>query len=256
MRVTFSDAYDDIAAGSAKARSYVAWWRAKYSTIAPAVEAFVHERLFAISSAEVLAKHAEGSHALGEIERHRQLREVEDTRMPDTAMQDVFHRFVEERGLPTWQEFHDYLLEADIKPLILTPWWNDLRAKVARYSEERVRDALHWRIGRMYYSNMREVHFLARVRELRGIQLRYHIFADVRLRTDFWIDNHNVSVFLSNPEYRGASRTRKQIAKERLDDHKPPLIFHEVEFPNRYDRGELYVVDDTAIEALADALDS
>lgn len=98
---------------------------------------------------------------------------------------------------------------------------------------------------------MRELDFLARMRERHDIYLRYHIFADVRLRTDFWVKNHNFSVFLSNLRYRAGTISRKQKAEEFLRDSKPPFLFHEVEFLNRYDRGELYRVSDLEVDRLA-----
>ena len=106
----------------------------------------------------------------------------------------------------------------------------------------------------MYYSNMREIDFLARMREQHAVRLKYHVFADVRLRTDFWVGDDNISVFLSNSHYRGKGKSRKESAEELLRDRARPMRFHEVEFPNRYDHGELYRVSDEQIDSLAQSL--
>lgn len=252
MRVTFDDAYREIASGSSKAGSWVGWWRSSFAAIVEQVQSFVHEQLFNISSDEVAAVLARSEHALGDVEKERQIRVVEDTRMPPTAMQDMFHRFVEQNSaVPTWDDFREFLLAPAQKALLITPWWQTLRPLLREYDRDRVRDALRWRIARMYYSNMREVDFLARMRERHDIWLKYHIFADVRLRTDFWIGNHNVSVFLSNSTYRGRGKTRKEKAEELLGDRRPAFQFHEVEFPNLYERGTLYRVSNERIDELA-----
>lgn len=252
MRVTFQDMYEDLVHGSERARSYVEWWRGHFASIRNDVEAFASEKLFSVTSADVSAVLKRGTHALGEIEKERELSEVEDSHMPPTAMQDLFHRFIEREGsLPTWEEFRSFLLEPEQKPLIIGPWWSGLKESVQKYDREHVRDAMHWRVARMYYSNLREVDFLARMRERHDISLKYHIFADVRLRADFWFGKHIVSVFLSNRRYRGQGDTRKHKAEEKLGDHVPPLTFNDVEFPNRYARGELYRVSDEEIDRVA-----
>lgn len=121
------------------------------------------------------------------------------------------------------------------KLLLLDPWWSELRLKLQRegYGKDdlpRIGDAIQWRLGRMYYSNLREIDMLARMREQHDVHLKYHIFADVRLRTDFWIDDVSVSVFLSNVTYRGGGVSRKNKAADFLSDAKPPFRFYELEF--------------------------
>lgn len=252
MRVTFADAYHEIAEPSIKARALLTWWRRKYASIVPAVESFVHEKLFEISSADVQATLDRGTHALGDIRKESELKVVEDLPMPPTAVQDLFHLFLETRGaLPTWPEFRDFLHDPRQKKLFLDPWWQVLRPRLRGYSRERVGDAIQWRLGRMYYSNLREIDMLARMREQHDLNLKYHILADVRLRTDFWIDDANISVFLSNERYRGNRKTRKNKAEDLLADRRPPARFFEIEFPNQYDFGKLYRVSDDDLKLLA-----
>ena len=252
--MTFQDAYDEIADGSLNAEAEYKKWRQNFAAIAPNVENFVHEKLFEISSADVAAALARGTHALGDVDNDRQLPEVEKTRMPKTAIQDLFHKCVETRGVPSWEEFQSFLREPAQKELLLAPWWRDIKVKVKQYPPDRVKDAIQLRIGRMYYSNMREIDFLARMREGPKVSLKYHVFADVRLRTDFWIGNNNISVFLSNSSWRGQGISQKTKAEELLNDSKKPFKFHEIEFPNLRERGKLYRVSDAAIEKLANGL--
>ena len=174
--------------------------------------------------------------------------------MPLLSIQDIFHKYLEERGIPTWQEFRAHLLEKDMQNVFLKPWWATLVSELDAYDNDHIKDAITWRVGCMYYSAMRELHFISRMRERHGIQLKYHIFADVRLRTDFWIDTNNISLFLSNSSYRSGKKTRKKTAKDILSDRNPKLYFHEVEFSNQYDRGNLYMINDKEIDKLADAL--
>lgn len=119
MRVTFDDAYQAIAGRSASARGWVNWWRKKqdFRSVVSFVKSFVHEHLFTISSSTVESVLEESGHALGDIHRREQMQEVEDLRLPPMAVQDLFHSYLESRrALPTWANFHDYLLEKDVRP--------------------------------------------------------------------------------------------------------------------------------------------
>jgi len=169
------------------------------------------------------------------------------------AVQDLFHNYIESRlALPTWGNFREYLLEPDIAPLFIKPMWDKLQlALPASYNRVAVKRALHWRIGKMYYSVMREVDFMVRLRERHGIQLKYHLLADVRLKSDFWLDDSIVSIFLANSRYRAKTSGRKQTAKDFLEDAKPPFSFVDVEFENQFERGKLYRIDEATIDGVA-----
>src|SRR5690606_14180515 len=99
-------------------------------------------------------------HALGDIEKVESLPEVEDFSCP-YAFGHVFHRFVEEkRSLPTWQEFRDWFF-GEARPMFADPFmrafgWLELDASRKR----ELGRALQWRIGKLYYSSMREVDLL------------------------------------------------------------------------------------------------
>lgn len=260
MQVTFGEAYDEIARRSPRAAAWVSSWRRRYAPIVPAVEQFVHRTLFDVTSDDVIRTLKRGTHALGEIRKESELREVEDITMPATAIQDLFHLFLETNGaLPTWAEFSAFLHEPDQKKLLLDPWWRDLKPALQergfrKKDEPRIAEAIQWRLGRMYYSNMREIDMLARMRETYNLHLKYHVFADVRLRTDFWVGNANVSVFLSNRTYRGEGQSRKNKAAQFLADAAPAFVFLEVEFPNQRDFGNLYRISDEVMESLAGSI--
>lgn len=103
MRVTFADAYDEIAKRSPNATEWVEWWRKRYAPIVPAVRSFVHEKLFDVTSSDVENTLERGTHALGAIRKESEMRIVENMPMPPTAIQDLFHLFVEKNAaLPTW----------------------------------------------------------------------------------------------------------------------------------------------------------
>ncbi|MBM85285.1 MAG: hypothetical protein CMM47_04610 [Rhodospirillaceae bacterium] len=58
-----------------------------------------------------------------------------------------------------------------------------------RYSADRIEDAVRWRLGKFYYSAVREVDLLISINAA-GIPLKYHLVADVLLRVDYWVDQN------------------------------------------------------------------
>lgn len=134
------------------------------------MEGFAHTRLFEIALEEVktvqrkpLKDRAE--HALGDVEMEEAIDQVEDALVP-FAMQHLFHWYIEENGkLPTWTEFTTWVTKTK-KGVWLTRLHEYLRSHPDLQDTPRlaIGRAIHWRVGKFYYSAIREVELLVRRR--------------------------------------------------------------------------------------------
>ena len=112
--------------------------------------------------------------------------------------------------------------------------------------------AIRWRVGKFYYSALREVDLLLAVREL-GVDLKYHLLADVLLRADFWSGDMVVCTYFPNTYYRYGRAGRKPPAATFLGSANPP--FNIVDFPvERQGFGKLWVISDKSKRDLASKL--
>ena len=107
------------------------------------------------------------------------------------------------------------------------PYWLDQIQPLchelnARYSEKRINDAIRWRLGKFYYSALREVDFLVWM-HTHGVKLKYHLLADVLLRTDYWMEQTILCTFAPNPRYRSEGEGRKNPAEVYFRDAAQPF---------------------------------
>jgi hypothetical protein len=108
--------------------------------------------------------------------------------------------------------------------------------------------AARWRLGKFYLSAMREIDLLARVRAA-GVPLRYHLLADVLLRTDFWIGDLAICLYFGNPRYRDGIKGRKAKAAELFRGANPKLHIEEFHIP-RQGAGNFWLVTEEDIQRL------
>ena len=212
MEVGIEDVCRDLldhanAAGQSCYRSWKA--RPGYEDVVRFVHDFRHRRLFELRIADVDATVMASRHALGNIRAVEQLAEVENLTVP-FAFHHIFHWCLEEDGrVPTWQRMVDWI-KGPAGPAFLAPIRSKLgwdEASEAR--RRRLARALQWRIGKAYYSAVREVELLTRLREQHHVAAKYHLLADVLLRTDLWVDRTLVCTYFPNPRYRDGSQGRK-----------------------------------------------
>ena len=254
MVVTFEECHNLLVAcgGAAPQATYISWTRRPgYRHVVEFVKAFSHEHLFSLSPADIQKVLKTTAHALGNVPKEHQIPEIEDFTCP-FALQHLFHRFVERTGdLPTWQRFWRWMTH-QAKPHWLDqlePLRGHLRTK---YANERIDDAIQWRVGKFYYSAVREVDLLVSLHAM-GVPLKYHILADVLLRVDYWIENRLICIYFPNPRYRSGTAGRKSQT-EKLFAHSETK-FTVVNFPiERQGFGKTWLVSDRSKERLANCL--
>ncbi len=95
--------------------------------------------------------------------------------------------------------------------------------------ERLVRDAVRWRVGNAYYSFLREIYTVVRLRAM-GIDLRVQPLADALFRVDAWVGRKVVSLRVGNKKFRqGESAGRKTRPEQLLADVLPRFEFSAIE---------------------------
>lgn len=159
------------------------------------VKQFVHQHVFQVTSEEVLSVLERTEHALGDLEkRHDEQDLIEEAPWP-FSFSYYLHTMIERTGgVPLWQDLWAAAWDGEFRP-----WYRDTLPDVVRMAAHKVRleavlspeqleRGAQWRLGKYYYSALRELYLYARLRENYGIHLKYHLFADVRLFVDGWTE--------------------------------------------------------------------
>lgn len=248
----FTQCYSELVErGGHRALSAVATWeqRPGFSEVVSFVKGFDHNALYSLTTDHVRQVIGTTDHALGDVRKEEQIASVENFTCP-FALHHLFHRLIERTGeLPTWQRFWRWM-ERQARDK-----WLDIALQegtahgIAMRPLER---AIQWRVGKFYYSALREVDLLLSVREM-GHDLKYHLLADVLLRADFWCEDTIVCTFFPNSVYREGQRGRKPPASVFLGAAEPP--FRILDFPvERQGYGRLWLVSDKSKRSLSEAL--
>ena len=230
-------------------------WRRRpgYGEVVEFVENFEHRHLFEITSSQLEAVKRRSWHALGNVCKEEQLPEVENFTCP-FAFQHLFHRYVEEeRALPTWQEFSAWMngpaARFYTKHLLDRTGWHMADSRRRR----RLKRAYQWRLGKAYYSAVREVEMLTRLRDEYDLPVHYHLLADVLLRVDFWLGDALVCTYFPNKKYRSGDRGRKPPAAHFFAAAEPPFKILDIEV-RRQGYGKFWAVDEESVRHAALAL--
>ena len=139
------------------------------------------------------------------------------------------------------------------------PYWLDrlepLRQQLReRYTDRQIDNAVRWRLGKFYYSALREVDLLAAL-HAKGVPLKYHVLADVLLRVDYWMGKTLICIYFPNTEYRSGESGRKPKAAQVFVDSG--ANFKIVDFPvTRQGYGRFWGVSEDSKKELADLLRS
>jgi hypothetical protein len=256
MKVSFDDCRRELLerGGRSALNTYRSWLnRPGYEAVHDFVHGFQHDYLFNITYEEIVQARKASDHALGDVKKEEQLREVEDWTTP-FAFQHLFHRFLEEeRQVPTWQTFSKWLNKPAaaffIDPLFHHVKWSE----ADRQQRQWLRRAFRWRLGKFYYSAMRELDLMVRLQSEYGVPIRYHLLADVLLRTDFWLNSDIICVYFANPKYRAGNAGRKPPAETFMGRADPPFRIHHVEI-TRQGFGKFWVASDESIKTIATIL--
>ena len=255
--ISYDDCYNQLLhrAGD-PANAALAQWRRRpgYEHVVEFVTNFSHEYLFSIGPNDVRSVISNSSHALGNIQSVEQLFYIEDFTTP-FAFQHLFHWYIEEnKAIPTWTQFRDWMVEGLAAKYWYVPLKNYLEKHFPNGDRNAWSRAARWRLGKVYLSNMRELELLAKLRSL-GIPLCYHILADVLFRVDFWVGNVIVCTYFPNPNYREGALGRKPPAERFFSDANPPfeIVHMTIE---RQGFGRVWLASDASIANLAATIKS
>jgi very-short-patch-repair endonuclease len=234
-----------VPGGARAARSYREWLeRAQRNPDYGPVQAFVHaqrhDTLHALAVAEVERIAADPDpavrtgHALGRIRKDEP--GVIATRDFSTpwAIAYLLHGLLESMGrVPRWQDVDRHLRGA-ASSLYYGPFTQAFRYGSKSAQEIRAFErGFQYRVGNAYYSFLREVDLMARLREIHGLQVRYHVLADVHYRVDFWCRNVLVALWVENPRYRQGNEGRKPKPEHYLDASGFRLLRLELDRPDQ-----------------------
>lgn len=253
MTVSFSDCCDELLfKGNTQCQNSYNYWTRRpeiRAEVVPFVEGFTHSFLFRATRADYEAVVSTSGHALGNVQTSEQIREVEDFFTP-FAFQHLFHDYIETyQQLPTWEQFAQFM-KGPAKPRYIQQVFNHFGFDAMNADDKyKLGRAIHWRLGKFYYSAMREIELMIRLREEHGIHLKYHLLADVLLRVDYWVDNVLLCVWFGNPMYRSQSAGGRKIKAATFFDAQDFTIMDiEVE---RQGHGNFWRVSDKSVANIA-----
>ncbi|WP_260636318.1 hypothetical protein [Streptomyces angustmyceticus] len=141
---------------------------------------------------------------------------------PDFAMVHLFHFLLEEKGgLFSYQEFREFCMGDEAGRGFSQQAQDKVRDLVAREGEDEsaARDAMAWRVGNGYYSFLREIYLVAKLRES-GLDARIHPLADALFRVDAWCGRTTIEMFVANPNFKDNQGGRKKTTAHYLEDQK------------------------------------
>ncbi|WP_067988065.1 hypothetical protein [Nocardia caishijiensis] len=206
--------------------------------VAEKVRAHVSSAIYEVDPAEI--RDLETEHPLGVLWENfdSTVQLVRDWR-PDFAFSHLFHFCLEDLGrIFSWEEFRDdWSASPARRSWLWDPAWVVHQKAVDKLVTQRgcteaqaraaVRNALRWRIGTFYYSFLREIYVVGRLRNL-GLPALSHPLADALFRADLWCGDAVVGIYIDNPNYRSTRGGRKHPAQYYLGD-QPRFRFIDLE---------------------------
>lgn len=264
MSISFQDCKSALLdkSGDAGHDAYDEWCaRPDGKEVVEFVEGFTHSHLLTLTTASVREVMNTSGHALGDVDAKEQLQFIENFTCP-FALQHIFHGYIERKQhVPTWEQFDEY-----VKDEVASMWMNPMRVFLKNCPTvkdfvrghgrdigwEKVKRAIQWRLGKFYYSAMRELDIFVRLRE-GGAPVSYHIFADVLLRVDFWIDTKLVCVYFSNSAYQDGKQGRKKPTASFFNDPNHQFNIHHINI-ERQGFGNFWIASEDSMTKLIDTL--
>lgn len=242
-----------VAPGGARAaRSLSAWLaRAERSPVHRDVHDFVlshgHGVLERLDVADLEAatvwptSEANRRHALGSLRKDEvEMASVENWSTPPWAFSYIFHDAMERLGrVPTWPDVLAFL-RGPARDRLLDPFAADFAlAGMDAVSRELHCAALRWRVGKAYYSFLREVDLFVRLRREHGLPVRYHLLADAQFKVDLWCGDVLVALLIVNKEFRDGADGRKRRVEDMMDASGFRRLSVELAAPTRWGRPTL-----------------
>lgn len=246
---------------SARASNELKNWQSddRRKKVVPRILPHVNSILLHLTTKDVygVARHTE--HALGNVRKEdiKDISKVSDWH-PNFAMTHVFGIVVEKLGyLPTYQDFRSACESEEFYEMLWGPA-QDLISELINdggVDPNVARGAMRWRVGNAYYSFIREALVLARMRE-RKLDAVSHPLADALFKTDIWVGNVAIELFMESKKYKSQEKTlnkqRKIKAREFLSDARPPLEFYDMVLPPATRYGVVKFPDRNTLEKAID----
>lgn len=172
---------------------------------------------------------------------------------PPFAIEYLLHDCLETLGrVPRWSDVKRYLFVEHRERYIL-PFLHEF-GLVSGTLEARVGSphfaALQWRIGNAYYSLIREIHLLTTLRQRYGLDVRYHVLADVEYKADLVAGDVLVAIYVPNGRYRDGHAGRKMS----VTSANPGRRTLEVRVQVRKDFGRPWLVTEESVKSVAETL--
>ena len=208
--------------GSAgKARSDLRRWerRPNCEHVVEAVKGHTSAAVYAVRASDVEQLVTE--HALGATRPQQgyRVKKIQNWR-PDFAMSHLFHFCLEQsRGVFSYDQFRNFCktdpsarqfnhqAQAKVRGLVQEEGWDEGDARIS----------MKWRVGLAYYSFLREMYVIARLRE-HGLDMRAHPLADVLFLSDAWCGDTVLELFIANREFKTADGGGKNTVQDLLRD--------------------------------------
>lgn len=216
------------------------------------VEGHTSAVVYGLTPADVEDVCRRTTHALGGVRKAdiNPITEIRDWN-PPFAFTHVFHLATEKLGgVPTFDGVREFCRD---DPAVRTNLWEPalrIVKEASAYHDPRLaKAAMTWRIGNAYYSYLRETYVLASLRD-KGVPIQVHPLADALFRTDFWVGNTNIDLYISNPRYKTQYGGRKSKSEAILRDANPKFDFAVIELPTRHEFGTVHLPDQQSIEAV------
>jgi hypothetical protein len=130
---------------------------------------------------------------------------------PPFAIEYLLHDCLERLGrMPRWADVVQYIF-LDRRERYIEPFLSafNLHGSPKASAGSPHMKALQWRVGTAFYSFMREVHLLTALRQRHGLDVRYHVLADVEFKADLVAGETLLAVYVPNEDYRDGGRGRK-----------------------------------------------
>ena len=217
---TGEEVIDTFGSAGAARRELAKWERRQHCEhVVKAVKAHASSAVYSVRAVDI--ENLVTEHAIGETrpEEGYRVKKIKNWR-PDFAMSHLFHFCLEQvGGVFSYNSFREFC-KTDPSGLQFN---HQAQGKVRKMIEEEgwkekdATDSMKWRIGLAYYSFLREMYVIARLRES-GLDMRAHPLADVLFLSDAWCGDTVLELFIDNPEFKGTSGGRKTTVEELLRD--------------------------------------
>ena len=249
LQTSAQDVIDRFCLTPAASAELNSWQRDK-PEVAEHVLAHVSRVPYGLSSATLAGVMESTRHPLGDIRKTdiKDVTAISDWH-PRFAVVHVLHYALESLGgVFTYDQFREFCSGDDKAETMLVGPACEAVADAARSVGAHVaRDAMTWRIGLFYYSFLRELFILCKLRE-RGLPLEMRPLADALFRVDHWAGNTVVGLYVRNQKYRDGECGRKPRT---LDLLGTGFNLVSLDMPTQHTYGRVHVPDTDTLDAAA-----